>query len=93
MKVRAPDNSIVEGTQVDFEETSVPWSTIKLKDGTTLKIKIQVLDVIRMDFYNPTNGDPAYFVPTTTIIRAVEIPNKLRKLPNAPPNPTNTEIQ
>ena len=93
MKVRAPDGSIVEGTQIDFDEASMPWSTVKLKDGTILKLKIEIMDVIRLDFFNPQNGEPAYHVPTMVVVRATQIPEKLRKLPNEPPKPTNVDVQ
>jgi hypothetical protein len=93
MKVRAPDGSLVEAIDLEFEEEATPWTKIKCSDGTVIMIKIEVAEVIRMNFYDQVTGIPLYNVKSTPIFRVTQVPLSIRKIPNEPPKATNDEVQ
>jgi len=58
------------GTSIDFEIDREDWNVYKLKDGTVLKFKTIVSDIVRLDgLYNEEN-DPIYVVRSGNIINA-----------------------
>jgi len=78
--------AIPEGVEVDFESIREDWSVYKLKDGTTLKVKLVLVRVIRTkDSYDPL-GNPAYAIMSTNVVRAVDVPEGLRRKPRASPD-------
>ncbi|HUV79968.1 MAG TPA: hypothetical protein VMW40_03985 [Candidatus Bathyarchaeia archaeon] len=80
MKVRLPNGSEVEATNVDFETIREDWNEYKLEDGTVLKFKTVVSSIIRTENYDPLSGDPVYHVRSTNILR-VKVPDELKRLP------------
>jgi len=93
MKVRAPDGSLVEAIDLEFEEQSAPWTKIKCSDGTVIMIKVEVTEVLRMEAYDQITGIPVYNVKSMPIFRVTQVPASVRKIPNEPPKATNTEVQ
>ena len=80
MKVRLPNGSEVEATNVDFETMREDWNEYELEDGTVLKFKTVVSSIIRTENYDPMSGDPVYHVRSTNILR-VKVPDELKRLP------------
>ena len=80
MKVRLPNGSEVEATNVDFETINEEWNEYKLEDGTVLKFKTVVSSIIRTENFDPMTGDPVYHVRSTNILR-VKVPDELKQLP------------
>lgn len=80
MKLRLPNGSEVEATNVDFETMKEDWNEYKLEDGTVLKFKTVVSSIIRTENYDPMSGDPVYHVRSTNILR-VKVPDELKQLP------------
>ncbi|MEM2137047.1 MAG: hypothetical protein QXX09_05520 [Candidatus Methanomethylicia archaeon] len=74
---------IIEGEDVDFEEVEEHWNVYKLKDGTTLKVKLVLIGVKRLKKYNP-DGSPIYIINAQNIVRAVNIPKDLKMKPKEP---------
>jgi hypothetical protein len=74
---------IMEGEDVDFEEIEEHWNVYKLKDGTTLKVKLVLIGVKRLKKYNP-DGTPIYIINSQNIVRAINIPKELRVKPKEP---------
>jgi len=85
-----PDGTLADAYEVDFDIESEPWTTVKLSDGTTLKIRIGISKIFRLDRYDPINGEPGYFVQSGPIIRT-QVPGKLKKRLK-PSKPGNQEI-
>ncbi len=75
-----PDGREVESEQVDFEVIREDWNEYRLEDGTVLKFKTIVTDIIRTEDHDPTTGNPIYHVRSTNILR-VKVPEHLKKLP------------
>jgi hypothetical protein len=67
---------IAEADDIDFKETEENWNVYKLKDGTTLKVKLIVTGVKRLKKHNP-DGTPIYLVNSQNIVRTLDIPKDL----------------
>ncbi len=68
----------VQGQSVDFTAKSENWQQYELEDGSQVKMKVVLLDVIRLvDEYNK-NGDPVYQFSAQQII-GMTIPDELKK--------------
>jgi hypothetical protein len=67
---------IAQGEDIDFEEKEEHWNVYKLKDGTTLKVKLVLVGVKRLMRHNP-DGTPLYLVNAQNIVRTLDIPKGL----------------
>ena len=67
-----------DATIVDFEADKESFSTYILHDGTSLKIKAVLTEVIRIDGQYQPNGDPIYGVSAAQVV-AVNAAESLRK--------------
>jgi hypothetical protein len=67
---------IAQGEDIDFEEKEEHWNVYKLKDGTTLKVKLVLMGVKRLMRHNP-DGTPLYLVNSQNIVRTLDIPKGL----------------
>ena len=67
----------VWGEEVEFETEREAFNTYILHDGTKLKTKTVVSDIVRLDVYKP-DGEPIYVVNSTHIVSAV-VPENLKK--------------
>jgi hypothetical protein len=70
----------VEAEQVDFEAKAEPWSTYELTDGTTLKVRVILTGVLRIEGEYDQSGNPIYVVSSQTVIQA-NAPKKMRGTP------------
>jgi hypothetical protein len=73
-------NRQVFGQSVDFESKGEPWALYALEDGTTVKVKVVLLDVVRLEEY-ADSGEPIYQFSAQQII-AVQAPDELKKKAN-----------
>jgi hypothetical protein len=74
-----PDLSSAE--VVDFTvESGEPRLRLKLKDGSTLEVKMEVTNILRVG-NDPATGLPTYMIQSTNIVRLVSCPKELRKAP------------
>ena len=82
----------VEAIEVDFDADAEPWSTYKLSDGTTLKLRTTVTGVFRLDGEHDQMGNPLYNVSHTTLIRVINVPKNLKgtATPTGGPAPGRT---
>ena len=53
------------------------WSTFRLGDGSTIKVKLVVKGAKRLNKYAP-DGMPVYTVDTENIVRVVDVPEELK---------------
>jgi hypothetical protein len=79
MAVASPfsPEDIALADDVDFSEVEEKWNIYKLKDGTTLKIRLVLIGVKRLKKHNPVDGTPMYLVNAQNVVRAVDIPKEL----------------
>lgn len=72
----------VEGEVVAFEQPIENWTQYILEDGTILKMRLVLLEVVRLlGEYNQTTGDPVYVFQAQQMIGA-NSPDKLKKKVN-----------
>jgi hypothetical protein len=58
-----PDGTVSQktGTLVEIVQSNEPWSEYALEDGTKLRIKQTIVNVVKMDD-EADNGDPVYSI-------------------------------
>jgi hypothetical protein len=83
MPVPITPDDIAEGEEIDFEEKEEHWNVYKLKDGTTLKVKLILIGVRRLKKHNP-DGTPIYVINSQNVVRAINIPKELMAKPKEP---------
>lgn len=71
---------IAAGEDIDFDEKEEHWNVYKLKDGTTLKVKLILVGIKRLKTHNP-DGLPIYLINSQNIVRAIDIPKELMAKP------------
>lgn len=67
----------VEGTLVDFETVREEYNSYKLSDGSTIRMKTVVTNIIRTEEFTPT-GEPVYIVNSQNVLVA-NVPDQLKK--------------
>lgn len=77
--VPGPDGKPIQGTDMEIEESSEKWSEMKLHDGTRLRVKTVVTQVIRIDGAWDPEGNPVYIVKTAPVISVFSAPDYLKK--------------
>jgi len=76
MPVPISSEDLVAAEDIDFEESKEYWNVYKLKDGTTLKIKLVIVGIKRLKKHNP-DGTPIYVINAQNIVRTVDVPREL----------------
>lgn len=69
-KIPGPSGQLVDVVTLDFDATE-PWATLTLSDGTTIKIRIVIKAVHRLDGEHDVLGNPVYFISSETLLRVV----------------------
>jgi hypothetical protein len=67
----------VEGTLVDFETVREEYNSYRLSDGSTIRMKTVVTNIIRTEEFTP-NGEPVYIVNSQNVLVA-DVPDQLKK--------------
>ena len=70
----------IEGTIVSFDTIQENWNEYHLTDGTTLKLKTTVIEILRLDGEYNDDGDPIYYTKNTNMVTTPNIPDQLRKI-------------
>lgn len=68
----------VPGEVIEYQTHGENWNQYTLADGSRVKMKIVLLEVVRLEEYNPQTGDPIYIF-TAQQITANNIPENLKK--------------
>jgi hypothetical protein len=66
-KYPLPNGQAVDGEEVEFEVENEGFSIYRLQDGTRLKMKNVVMQIIRLDAVQP-DGSPIYMVQAASIL-------------------------
>ena len=72
---------IAQAEDIDFNEIEEKWNIYKLKDGTTLKVKLVLIGIKRLKKHNPADGTPIYLINSQNVVRTVDIPKELLAKP------------
>jgi hypothetical protein len=77
-----PGGKVVDAVEVPIEESLERWSELKLEDGSTLRVKMTVISVSRIQGMWDPQGNPLYMVNMSPVMAVVEAPEHLRKKVN-----------
>jgi hypothetical protein len=70
-----------KGEEVDFKNEKEEWNVYRLADGSTLKVKLVLVNVVRSpDNYDPL-GNPIYGITSQNIVKTIHVPEKLKRKP------------
>ncbi len=78
-KVTLPGGQEVMAEEIEFESERENWNTYALHDGTTLKIKAVLAEVLRVEGMYAPNGDPLYIVNASPVVSSHSPENLRRK--------------
>ena len=67
------------GTKVSVDESTERFSTVRLTDGTVIRIKAAVTEALRVDGEYDQNGNPVYVVNSTNIVQVDSTPDNLKR--------------
>jgi hypothetical protein len=80
-KVQVPfQGKKVAGETVDFEVEKESWNVYALEDGTKLKMRTVLSQVVRLENQYNAQGDPVYFVMSQNVLNT-EVPDHLKQEP------------
>ena len=71
------------GEVIRFKPVLEPWSEFECGDGTVLRLKVVVSEIIRIDDAFTPEGDPVYVVKSSNILHA-DVPEGLRRKTGEP---------
>jgi hypothetical protein len=70
----------VDATEVDFQIRKEDWNEYQLMDGSSVKIKMVVSDILKVPDEYDNEGNPVYVVKSKNVL-AVRSPDNLKKKP------------
>lgn len=73
-----PDGVERDALEVGYQNPAEHWNEYLLDDGTVLRLKPVVTQIIRIEGLYDHNGDPAYQVQSMNVV-TVSAPEQLRK--------------
>lgn len=79
-KVPSPDGSgqMVEGTVLPFQTGGENWNEYLVEDGSVIRLKLVVTEIVRVDGMYDQEGNPVYMVQSTNVL-AVSSPDNLKQ--------------
>ena len=75
-KVKDPQGRIVDGVVVDVSDAIEPFGELTLADGTIIKTRSTVVEVVRIDSQRDVNGNPLYIINSAQIVSVVKGPDE-----------------
>ena len=68
----------VEATDIGFRQVREDWNEYELQDGTTLRMKTVVSDIVRVEGEYDNEGNPIYVVKSGNVL-VVKAPDHLKQ--------------
>lgn len=76
-------DALKDAVEIDFSEEKEFWNEYSLEDGTTLKVKLVLRGVKRLNRHEP-DGTPVYVINSMNVVRAVNVPLEIKAKPRKP---------
>lgn len=73
-------DALKDAVEIDFSEEKEFWNEYSLEDGTTLKVKLVLRGVKRLNRHEP-DGTPVYVINSMNVVRAVNVPPEIKAKP------------
>jgi len=70
----------VDATEVDFQTRKEDWNEYQLMDGSVIKMKAVVGDIVRIEGKFDNEGNPVYVVRSNNVLM-VRSPDNLKRKP------------
>lgn len=77
-----PGGPFVDGMEVSVDESNEKWSEYKLADGTVIRLKQVLMEIVRAEGQYDNEGNPTYVVKATPMLSLVEVPDRLKRKTN-----------
>lgn len=78
VKIKLPNGREVDATPIEINQASEQWNHYLLEDGSTLKVKLVITKVSRLDNEYDAERNPIYLFQSTNVV-SVNCPEKLKK--------------
>jgi hypothetical protein len=79
IKINVPGLGVVEGRPVSITESTERWTELQLEDGSVLRVKPQIVKVLRADNRYDQEGNPIYVIQGGQIMVVSSAPEHLRQ--------------
>lgn len=76
--ITLPDGREVEVTPLPYRPNTEHWNEYLIDDGSVVRIKLVVTEVLRIEGEHDPAGNPAYIVQSTNVV-AVNAPDELKR--------------
>lgn len=77
-KITLPTGEILEADVIGYRANAEHWNEYLLDDGTVIRMKPVVTEILRMEGQYDPQGNPAYMINSTNVT-AVDAPEELRR--------------
>jgi len=77
-KIEIPGVGPTEVTEVGFRSTGEYWNEYLADDGSVIRMKLVVTEIMRVDGKYDDQGNPAYFVKSQQVLN-VSAPDELQR--------------
>ncbi len=78
IRIKLPDGREADATPVEINQASEQWSHYLLEDGSTLKVKLVVTKISRIDNEYDVEDNPVYIFQSTNVT-SVNSPEHLKR--------------
>lgn len=77
-KIPGPDGKMVDATPMSFQVGAEHFNDYVLEDGTVLRLKTVMTEILRVDDLYDNDGNPVYVTKAVNVVTA-DSPEKLRR--------------
>jgi hypothetical protein len=77
-KIQGPDGSEYDAEVLSFQSHGEHWNEYVIDDGSLIRLKVVVTEVLRVEGQYDANGNPAYVVQSTNVV-SVDAPDELKR--------------
>lgn len=77
-RIEIPGRGPTDVTEVGFRSSGEHWNEYLADDGSVIRLKVVVTEILRIDGEYDQEGNPGYIVKSTNVV-AVSAPEELRR--------------
>jgi hypothetical protein len=77
-KIQGPDGSEHDAEVLSFQSHGEHWNEYVVDDGTLIRLKPVVTEVLRVEGQYDASGNPVYIVQSTNVL-SVDAPDELKR--------------
>ena len=71
---------VLDGESIEFAIKEEPWGVYELKDGTKIRMRLIVSEVIRIKDAYTGEGEPLYLIKSSNVV-VTDVPDELKMTP------------